>query len=246
MPRQPRHRDTLLPHRQLHADVIKQNSTPAHQHSRGSQIHQPVKHRQRVVVQGQEREKHKDCEQCDTHIWCTPARRAQEDLGCLTLEGKAVEDARSGQQALVAAAPCAGDDNGVDQAGDTPDTGGGGGDDKGGLRGGAALVAQARVVACDEHADDEDGEHVEEQHADEHLLARAGDGLSGILSLGGRHGDGLDARKGEDGRGHDAPEAEKLAPVAGGNVLDKGAWILPVIEADSGCSRDATEVDDKA
>lgn len=246
MPWQPRYRDALFPHCPLHTDVVEQDGTPAHQHPRGRQVHEPVEDGQGVIVQSQESEEHEGGEQHDADVRRPPAGRAQEDLGGLSLQRETVEDARARQQALVAAAPGAGDDDGIDQAGDGADAGGGGGDDEGALRGGAAFVPQARVVASDEHADDEHRKHVEEQHADEDLLARARDGAAGVLGLGGGHGDGLDARKREDGRGHDAPEAEEFPPVARGDILDEGAGVLPVEKANARGSWDAAEVDDEA
>lgn len=147
---------------------------------------------------------------------------------------------------MVASAPGARDDDGIDYAGDGLDAGGAGGDDERALGGGAALVAEAWVVAGHQHADDEDGEHVKEQNAGKDLLACSRDGAARILSLGGGHGDGLDAGEGKDGTGHNAPEAEELAPVSGGNVFHKGPGVLPVLEPDAFGAWDTAEVDDEA
>lgn len=246
MPWQPSDGYPLPLHGPPHADVVEQDGTPAHQDPGSRQVHEPVEDGKGVVVQRQERKKHEKGEQRDTGVRRAPCGGAQEYLGRLPLEREPVEDTGAGQKALVAAAPRAGDDDGVDEARDGADARGGGGYDEGALRGGAALVAQPGVVARDEHADDEHGEHVEQQDADEDLLARAGDGVAGVLGLGSGHGDGLDAREGENGGGHDAPEAEKLAPVSRGDVLDERAGGLPVAEADPRGARDAAEVDDEA
>lgn len=233
-------------HCPLHTDVIPQDRAPAHQHARGGQIHQPVEDGQRVVVERKEAQEHERRKQRHAHVRGAPAGRPQEDLGRLTLQREAVEHTRARKQALVAAAPGAGDDDGVDQAGDRADPRGAGRDDEGGLSGGAALVAQAGVVAGHQHADDEDGEYVKQEDAGENLLTGTGDGATRVLGLGGGHGDGLNAGKGENGRGHDAPEAQEFSPVARGDILDEGAWGLPVKKPNARGARDAAQVNDEA
>lgn len=238
MPRQPRDRYSLPLHSPLHADVIEQDGTPAHQDPGGRQVHEPVEDGHGVVVQCQERKEHKHGEQRDADVRRPPGRGAQEYFGRLPFQREPVEDAGAGQKALIAAAPSAGDDDGVDEARNGANPRGGGGDDEGALRGSAALVTEPGVVARDEHADDEHGEHVEQQDANEDLLTRAGYGTAGVLGFGGGHGDRLDARKGEDGGSHDTPKAEELAPISRGDVFDERPWGLPVAEADPWCTRD--------
>lgn len=246
MPRQPRHGNLLLLHGEFQANVVKQDRAPADKDARRGEIHEPVKHRQGIVVQGQEAEEHECGEKRDADVGRAPRGRPEEDPGGLALECQAVQDPRARQQRLVARAPGASDDDGVDQAGDCLDAGGAGSDDERTLRGGAALVAEAWVVAGHQHAHDEDGEHVEKQDPGKDLLACSGDGATGILGLGGGHGDGLDASEGKDGAGHDAPEAEEFPPVSRGDVLNKRPGVLPVFETDAFCPWDAAQVDDEA
>ncbi|TKW49901.1 hypothetical protein CTA1_12675 [Colletotrichum tanaceti] len=244
--RQPGKVDSLLPHGLLEADVVEQDGGPRHQHAGGGQVDEPPEDGQRAVGQAHEAEGHEAGEEQDADVGGAPGGGAEEDPGGLALEGEAEQHAGAGEQALVGGGPGGGDDDGVDDAGDGGDAGGGGGDDEGALGGGAVGVVEARVVAGDEHADDEDGEHVEEDDAGEDALAGARDGAARVPGLGGGHGEGLDAGEGEDGARHDAPVAEELAPVAGGDVLDKGTRAAPVAEADARGAGDAAEVDDEA
>lgn len=161
----------------------------------------------------------------------------------MPLECQTIQDARTRKQRLVATAPRTGDDDSVDQARNRLDTCSTGSNNKRTLRGGSALITQARVVARHQHAHNEHRKHVKQQDAKKDLLAGARDGAARVLGFGGGHGDRFDAGKGEDGAGHDAPEAEKFTPVAGGDVLDKGAWVLPVEKADARRAGDAAEVD---
>lgn len=235
----------LLLHGELHADVIEKNGTPADQDTCGREIHEPVKYCQGIVAQSQEAEKHEDREQSDADVGCAPGCRSEENLGGLALECQAVQNPRARQQRLVARTPSTRDDDGIDQAGNGLDTGGAGRDNEGTLGGCAAFIAKTRVVAGDQHAHDEYSEHVEEQDAGKNLLACSGDGTTGVLGLGGCHGDGLDTSEGKDSAGHDTPKAEKLAPVASGDILDERAWVLPVLEADAFSPWNPAQIDDK-
>lgn len=164
----------------------------------------------------------------------------------MLLQSQTVQHTGAGKQCLVGRGPRRGNDDCVDDGWNGTDACCGRRNDKGALGCVSIGVVEALVVAGDEHADDEDGKHVEEDDADKDVAAGGGDCLARIPRLGAGHGDGLDAGKGEDGVGHDAPVAEELAPVPAGNVLDKGARVLPVFKVDGRGAGDATEVDDEA
>lgn len=66
------------------------------------------------------------------------------------------------------------------------------------------------------------------------------------MGLSGCHSDRLDSCKGEYGRCHDTPEAEKLAPFACADILDEWARILPILEADAGSPRNSTKINDQS
>ncbi|KAK8930050.1 hypothetical protein VCV18_002717 [Metarhizium anisopliae] len=175
-----------------------------------------------VARQAHEAEEAKGHEEKDAGVGHTPGRGPQENLGRLLLDGQAVQHTGAGQETLVGGRPGRGDDDGVDDGGDGGNAGGRGGNDKGALGGVAALPVQAAVLAGHEHADNENGQHVEQHDADKDVLAGGGDGLARV------------------------PVAEEPAPVAGGNVLDKGARVAPVPEVDGRRAPDAAEVDDEA
>lgn len=119
-----------------------------------------------------------------------------------------------------------------------------GGNDKGGLGCCSAVVVEAVVVACDQHADDQDGQDVEEGDSDKDSLTGSRDSLSGVSCFGCSHGDRLGSGKGEDGIAHDGPESQEFAPVSCANVLDEWARIIPILESNSGNPWDASGGDD--
>ncbi len=238
--------DALGAQRHAQADVVDEDGDPGDEDAGGGEADEPVKGSEGAARQAHEAEEHEDGVEGDAGVGHAPGRGAEEDGGRLLLEGEGVEHARARQQRLVGRGPGRRDEHGVDDGRDGGQVGGLRGNDKGALRDGAAAAAvEARVVAGDEHADDEDGEHVEEHDADKDVFAGRGDGLARVARLGARHCDGLDAGKGKDGRRHDAPVAEEFPPVARGNVLDEGAGLAPVLEVEGRGAGDAAEVDDE-
>ncbi|GKT51679.1 uncharacterized protein ColSpa_11859 [Colletotrichum spaethianum] len=181
-----------------------------------------------------EAEEHENREEQYADVWRAPRGGAEEDLGGLSFERQTKQYTGTGEQTLVGRRPSGGDDDGVDHAGDCRDASGRGGDDEGALSGSAGLIIQARVVARDQHTDDEDGKHVEQHDTRKDALASAGNGAAGVLRLGSSHGKGLNASKGEDGARHDAPVPQKLAPVASGDVLDERTRVPADGEAPGG------------
>lgn len=245
MPGQARLGDALDAHCQAEADVVDEDGDPGDEDAGGGEADEPVKGGEGAAGQAHEAEEHKDGKQGDAGVGDAPGGGAEEDGGGLLLEGEGVEHAGAGEEGLVGRGPGRGYEHGVDDGGYGGQVGGLGGDDKGALGDGAAAAGEALVVAGDEHADDEDGEHVEEHDADKDVLAGGGDGLARVARLGAGHGDGLDAGKGEDGRRHDAPVAEEVSPAAVGDVLDERAGVLPVGEVEGGHAGHAAEVDDE-
>lgn len=212
VPGEPGLGDPLDAHGASQADVVVQDGGPGDEDPRGGEVDEPPEDGEGAAGEAEEAEEHECAEEEDAGVGGAPARGAEEDAGRLALEGEAVEDAGAGEEALVGGGPGRCDDDGVDDRGDEGDARGGGGDDEGGLGGvTGGAVGEAGVVAGDEHADDEDGEHVEEEDAEEDALAGGGDGGAGVPGLGGGHGDGLDAREGEDSAGEGLPEAEEVA-----------------------------------
>lgn len=208
--------------------MIQQNSAPRHEDARGREIDQPEEDGQGAIGQRHEAEEHEEGEQPDADVRGAPAGRPQKHAGRLPLEGQAVEHAGARQQALVGRGPGRRDDDGVDDGRDGADARGRGGDDKGALRRRARRVAQPGVVAGYQHAHDEHRQDVEEDDAREDALAGPRDRPPRVPRLGRRHGEGLDAREGEDGARHDAPVGQESAPVArgDGDQLDEGAGVL--------------------
>lgn len=107
------------------------------------------------------------------------------------------------------------------------------GDDEG-TRGGAGgrlgSVHEFLGVVGDEHAEEEDGEDVEEDDTVECQLNCAGDSLSRVLGLADSHTDELGAEIGEGCADEGRPETEEAASVAGVHVGSEGAGALPVAE----------------
>ncbi|KAF5133867.1 hypothetical protein E5D57_004495 [Metarhizium anisopliae] len=213
---QPSNWNGLLLHGQAQAYVVDEDGDPRDQDAGGCQVDQPPEDGDGVARQAHEAEEAKGHEEKDAGVGHTPGRGPQENPGRLLLDGQAVQHTGAGQETLVGGRPGRGDDDGVDDGGDGGNAGGRGGNDKGALGRVAALAVQAAVLAGHEHADNENGQHVEQHDADKDVLAGGGDGLARVPGLGAGHGDGLDAGKGEDGARHDAPVAEEPAPVADG------------------------------
>lgn len=147
-----------------------------------------------------------------------------------------VQCTRRAQHERVTRTPGAGQHDKVDDVRDDLDTGASGGNDKRRGGSGAAVGAQQLgVVGGHQHADEEDGQHVEASNTPKDALGGDGDVATGRLGLGSGLGDVLDATVGVDGVVEGGPEAEELAERAANvEVLDKGAGVAPVLEADDG------------
>lgn len=106
--------------------------------------------------------------------------------------------------------------------------------DNEGTRGGTGVrlgsVHELLGVVGDEHAEEEDGEDIEEDDTVECQLNRAGDSLSRVLGLADGHTDELGAEIGEGCADEGGPETKEATSVASVHVGFEGAGALPVAE----------------
>lgn len=226
--------------------MVDQDGNPADQDAAGRQVEEPVEDRQSAVGQAHEGEEHEGRLEENADVGHAPRCCSQKYFGGLALQCQAVEHTGSCEQSLVGRGPGRRDHDGVDHRGDGLDASTACGNDERALSRCAGLIGEAGVVAGNQHADDEDGQDVEDGDAGKHSLAGVRDRSPRIARLGSGHGNAFDAGEGEDGVGHDGPVAEKLAPAATADVLDERAGVLPVAEADPIHPWDSTEVDDQA
>lgn len=130
---------------------------------------------------------------------------ALEDGGSLAVGRKTIEGSAGNVQIRVGGGKDKDTDTRVDDVGEDLDVGEIGSDDKGrggstgGLFGGKGKLI--RVVG-DEHADEEDGEAVEEEDSVKGELDGAGDRLAGVLGLGDGDTDKLSTKVGKGGVDH--------------------------------------------
>lgn len=104
---------------------------------------------------------------------------------------------------------------------------------------------ERRIIARNQHANDENREKVKNRDSGEHFLAGSRDVLPRALRLGCSDRHTLDAGEGVDSVGHDFPEAEKLSPVSLCNVCDQRTRIVPIPKSKSLLARYHAEIDHK-
>ena len=246
MPGQPRDGNLLRVQRSPECQVIPKNRGPGDEDAGRGETDEPPKDGQSPLGQAHEAQRHEDAEEGNADPGRAPARSAQEHLGRVAPRGETIQHAGAGEQRLVRGGPGGCDDDAVDDRGDERNAYGRGSDDERGLGGAGGRVGKAGVVARDQQADDEDGEHVEDEDAQEDALAGGRDRLLRVPRLRGRHGDGLGAGKGKDGARHDAPVTQEATPAALGDEVNKRARLPPVPEAEGLGTGDGADVDGQA
>lgn len=160
--------------------------------------------------------------------------RPAEDLGSVTLLGKSVNRAGCNVQIRVGSTKGEEQDARIQNPGQMLDAGKFDGKHKrrgGGTGPGTVGEGKIRRVVGNEHAQEKDGQAVEEQDAVEGELDRTGDGLAGVLCLADGDTNQLRTEIGEDGVDQRSPEAEEFALVTGAIGGFKGSGVLVVLEA---------------
>lgn len=166
-----------------------------------------------------------------------------KDLGQVTVEGDTVQSSGRGVEIGGGGGPGGGDETGVDERGQSLDSGGLDGNHEGrglGVVGGSELG----VVGRDDDADDEGSHDVEEEDSEVDLLDRLWQVSSRVHGLSGGDGDNLGSDERERRLGEDRPESEELSERASDAlVVLQGSGVLPEGESEVSSVRSGSAVD---
>lgn len=183
----------------------------------------------------------------DTQSWNghTSLVSPAEDLGSVALLGETVKGTGSNVQIRVGGTEGEEEDTGVQDGREVLDAGDLDGDNKrrGGRTSGCAVSeGELLGVVGDKHAEEEDGQAVEEQDPVEGELDGAGNGLARVLRLTDGHTNQLGTKVGEDGVDQGAPKTVEFASAAFSVGRLKCTRVLVVLETGS---RARTSTDSK-
>lgn len=188
----------------------------------GSHVGEPVEdvsgsRRERKVGEATEADRDHDAVDRESVL-----SRLEEDLGQVTVQGDGVDGSGRGVEVGRSGRPSGGDEAGVDDGGESFDTGLLNGDDER-RRSGVGGELEPVGVGGGDDTDDEDPQDVEEQDSDVDSLDGSGEVSSGVLGLSGGDGDDLGSDEAVEGEGRS--ETNLGGSVRAEETYEKAAWV---------------------
>ena len=157
-----------------------------------------------------------------------------EDLGGFAFSGEAVQGSGGDVQVGVGRGEDEEQDGAVEDTREVRDAGQFDGDDEGRCGGGGgvspAVKSKLLGVVGNQHAEKEDGEHVEDEDSVKGQLDGARDGLARVLRLSDGDTDKLGTQICKSGRYHCRPETEETTSITLFDVWFESTGLLPVSE----------------
>ncbi|KAG7753943.1 hypothetical protein KL911_002419 [Ogataea haglerorum] len=232
-------------------EVGERHENPRDEAGNRADVGEPGEHFGGRVGAVEEREQGDGSCESDRVDWHAVSGAAGEDSRHLSVAGQRVQASGSGEKLRVTARVRRREDGGVDDVVEHLDSGVLDADHvrrAGGTAGSRVDgVHEPWVVRANDNADHNHADDVEEGESVDEPLAGLWQVRPWGLGLGGTRGDQLRAEN-ESKRALDdsCPAREELAGVAGSKVLNKGAWVFPVVETEHAVRgrRSAEENDD--
>lgn len=251
--------DPLSLHRLAHAPAANANDDPDDERVGRIEVGEPFK--RLGCAAGTERH---ECEQLEGALErhgdpgdAKPGHTGKH-AGCATFERQSVEGPRTGEHTVIAGRPCRGQDDTVDDGGQSLDACALSRNGKGGSLGVAGVRCNGGIVGRDDETDDKDGQQIKDADAVKDTLASFGNVAARVLGLGCGDSDGLDTGVGVDGIDEGDPEASlsvretklttyELAACRIQKVISDAhrPGVLPIVEAYTLAAGNTTQVVDE-
>lgn len=180
---------------------------------------------------GEETEKRRSSKSVD---WDTTLIGSGEDSWGLSFLCEAEDGTGGNIEIRVASGEDEDENTGVENSWKVLDSGELDGDDewRGGSRVGSSVgKGEILGIVWYEHAEEEDGENVEEEDTVEGELDGAWDGLAWVLSLSNSDTDQFSTEVGKGGSDHSGPDGNEATSMAFLEIWLDWSWVLPVLES---------------
>jgi hypothetical protein len=215
-------------------DMRYQKRNPGQESKDGGQIDKVAKDGFGVVCHIHEGSAAEQCRNSQRRDRNSSLVGPKEDLRGVTLDGESIDGTGGNVQIRVGSTECEEQDAGVDDGRKVGNLGNLDGNNKGrGRSTSGGLVGKGKLlgVVRYNHAQEENGQTVEEENPVKGELDGAWNSLARILCFTNSDTDKLSTEVGEDGIDQGAPEAIKFALTSGSNVWFEGTRIVVVLEA---------------
>lgn len=212
-------------------NVADQDTGPGDETSDGDNVEEPVESLLTVGAEVHVGEQTHGGGDGSGPVWHSALAGGFEECGGALLLGKTNENSASGVDIGAGCRKHDSEENGVENVGESGDTGELEGNDHGRGAGVGVTDLKGLVVVRDQDADEEDGEDEKDEDAPEGLANGFGHSYTRVGGLSCTDSAELSTLVGETGLDEDSPETNKFGNSSFGKVRSKSTRGVPVLEA---------------